>query len=458
MSKITALSAASTQRIDAEYFRKQYLRDASVIAKRPDDFCRTSDLGIDVDASAFYPSIEEQYGLGNLPFLRVGDVDGFIDSDRCIRIPDELTERFPTLCRVRAGDILFTKGGAIDRVGLVSSEAAVSRDLIFLTTSKLTVVDRQFLFAYFCTPLFKRMLVRSSSQTTQPHLTITLVRELPLFKGSRKLKETVSRLVSDAFSAKTCATRYLDEGENALRQALGIESWSPPEPLSYISTLSALSAAGRWDSQFHSPKVDDVLARLAKNFDLVPIGSLGEVTNGNPVAYSETGTIPIIRSGDLIDIDDDSRFLRTTRDQDYFELRRGDVLISSIGFGSIGKVQVFDKSGTFGTVSEVTVIRQDKFDPYFLAAYLRSQPGQLQIDRWITGATGQLHLYPRDVKRIQVPLVSRTIQAACRKAAEDARAYKKRAESLLDAAKRAIGIAIEDSEEAALRHLKDAGE
>jgi type I restriction enzyme M protein len=253
------------------------------------------------------------------------------------------------------------------------------------------------------------------------------------------------------------AKKHSSEAERVLLFNLGLANWSPPEPLNYSRKLSALSAAGRWDSQFHLPKVDDALTRLAKQFALISIGSLGEVTNGNPVSYSDAGAIPIVRSGDLVDIDDDARFLRTSDAQGYFELKRGDVLISSIGFGSIGKVQVFDKPGTFGTVSEVTVIRQDKLDPYFLAAYLRSQPGQLQIDRWITGATGQLHLYPRDVKRIQVPLASKKVQASCRRAAEDARESRKSAKSLLDAAKRAVEIAIEDSEKAALRFLEQSG-
>lgn len=104
------------------------------------------------------------------------------------------------------------------------------------------------------------------------------------------------------------------------------------------------------------------------------------------------------------------------------------------------------------------MIRQRKLDPYFLAAFLRSKPGQVQIDRWITGATGQLHLYPRDVRRIMVPIVDDNLQTAMRRAAENARRTGLRAAKLLELATRAVDVAIEQDESAALRLLNQSEE
>ena len=50
---------------------------------------------------------------------------------------------------------------------------------------------------------------------------------------------------------------------------------------------------------------------------------------------------PGVRSGDLADLDR-ADLLRTDPKNAAFRLKPGDVLISSIGFSSIGKVQVFD--------------------------------------------------------------------------------------------------------------------
>lgn len=93
------------------------------------------------NGSAFYPSIEPYYGTGNLPFLRVADVDGIIDYGKCVTIPEELTERFATLDVVDPGDIVLTKGGSVARVGFVTHRAAASRDLIFINSAKLPKIE-----------------------------------------------------------------------------------------------------------------------------------------------------------------------------------------------------------------------------------------------------------------------------------------------------------------------------
>jgi hypothetical protein len=105
----------------------------------------------------------------------------------------------------------------------------------------------------------------------------------------------------------------------------------------------------------------------------------------------------------------------------------------------------------------VTVIRQKTINPYYLAAFLRSIAGQLQIDQFITGATGQLHLYPRDVGKFWVPVTSVESQSKCEKIAIEAKNYRIRASQLLTTAKRAVEIAIEDSEAAALAWLSTIG-
>ena len=116
VAKSYAVEAASTKRLDPEYFQKRHLMDEKKIAACGSMFSSAGELGVSVDASAFYPSIEEYYGSGDLPFYRVGDVDGVIDEERSLRIPSELCDRFPTLKKVNPGDILFTKGGALSLI------------------------------------------------------------------------------------------------------------------------------------------------------------------------------------------------------------------------------------------------------------------------------------------------------------------------------------------------------
>ena len=166
----------------------------------------------------------------------------------------------------------------------------------------------------------------------------------------------------------------------------------------------------RLDAQFQDRAILKTVRKIRER-DFVTIGNLtGKSLRGKNVAYTEDGISPIVRSGDINQFFDSTNLLRSDETDEIFYLKNGDVLISSIGFGSIGKVQLYEHDERCGVVSEVTVIRQNQFEPAFVAAFLCSKFGQYQIERFITGATGQLHLYPSDVDRIVLPDCSKAFQ------------------------------------------------
>lgn len=273
---------------------------------------------------------------------------------------------------------------------------------------------------------------------------------------SVRLASAVERALRLAAQVRDKALATDQAAEFLINSVLGVAAWKMPLPLSYEQRNRDALDSGRLDAEFHRPKHDALKAEVASRFTLEVLA--GSVSKGFTVPYYEDGTLPIIRSGDLGSLDDESRFLRTRPDEDIFELEVGDVLISSIGFGSIGKVQVFDRAGRYGTVSEVTVVRQKRFNPYYLTAFLRSLAGQMQIERFITGATGQLHLYGRDVSKFWVPVIPGGAQLEFEQLAIAARQARLASCVLFEAAKRAVEIAIENSDAAALTLLSSAAE
>jgi len=74
----------------------------------------------------------------------------------------------------------------------------------------------------------------------------------------------------------------------------------------------------------------------------------------------------------------------------------------------------------------------------------------------ITGATGQLHLYKRDVRKFFVPIIPDPEQKRFETLTREVAAARARARALLNKAKHAVEIAIEGSEAAALRYLKES--
>ena len=69
----------TTLRFDSDYYKKEYLEIEQFICKNRDKFVTIESQGLQVDASAFYPSLEPYYNTGTIPFVRVADVKDQID-------------------------------------------------------------------------------------------------------------------------------------------------------------------------------------------------------------------------------------------------------------------------------------------------------------------------------------------------------------------------------------------
>lgn len=99
----------TTLRFDSDYYKKEYLEIEQFICKNRDKFVTIESQGLQVDASAFYPSLEPYYNTGTIPFVRVADVKDQIEYNACVNIP-EMGEEFRTLHMCYPGDVVLTKG------------------------------------------------------------------------------------------------------------------------------------------------------------------------------------------------------------------------------------------------------------------------------------------------------------------------------------------------------------
>lgn len=453
---------ASTFRIDPEYFQRIHLADTKRVQLHADRYVTFSDLGLTVDASAFYPSIEEYYGTGDLPFLRVADVDDVIDFEKCTTVPGRLCNEFPTLRRVNNGDVVFTKGGSVARIGLVTKSAAASRDLIFLNTSKLSSDDQKFLYVYFQTDFFNRLLLRSSSQTAQPHLTITLVRDLPIFVAGIEFKARCAEVVRNAYRQRDSAIAGFQQAEQALLRALGLQNWCPPQPLTYACRSSDVFAAERLDADFFAPKYEVMIARMATCGECVNLGSLLEVNQrGKQPIYSETG-LPVVNSKHVLKnevrLNENNAF--ATAVDGAMKIENGDVLMNGTGVGTIGRAAAYLHDATALPDNHVTILRPHAgaIDPIYLSVYLNTIAGQWQVEKYLRGSSGQIEVYPIDIAQFKICLAPQALQQEIRGLILSAFAARHKANSLLDIAKQSVGVAIERGEAAAMKLLSKSME
>lgn len=162
----------------------------------------------------------------------------------------------------------------------------------------------------------------------------------------------------------------------------------------------------RLDSEFYLKKYIEYQSKIEK-ISNIRLNESASIDRGvTPKKYGDYQH-PVIRSGDLTPNFPIKENLLKTKAEFLYRIHPNDILISSIGKGSIGKVRLFlETDCSYSTVSEVTVLRNAKINPFYLSFYLQTKFGQAFIEKNITGSSGQLHLNTGNIQDIIVPLFS----------------------------------------------------
>lgn len=169
----------------------------------------------------------------------------------------------------------------------------------------------------------------------------------------------------------------------------------------------------RVDAYFYQPKFKKLYEILKRgNYKIVKLSDLfdGDLVKGIlPNSEEKDGDINVVQISNIgrdgvIDISD----CITAKREIYREkhiLKPNDILLVITG-ATIGKIGFWrEESSNYYLGGDVVKFKvKSGFDPIFVWSYLRSEFGQNQILRHITGATNK-HLAPEDLAGIQIPLL-----------------------------------------------------
>ena len=227
-----------------------------------------------------------------------------------------------------------------------------------------------------------------------------------------------------------------------------------PEGLQY-SWTNDISDSIRIDPWFYAPfflKYDDLIRSQLKKYKgskIFQIGDVGNVEYGHmpleDYVDSSSGH-PFIRvtnlKGDLIIDDTDLKFIRkdSVKKESHF-LKKNDILVVQNGFSTGKTGYVSKKYRNFVYPSFVLKIDEiDKcVDPAYLAAYLNSKIGQLQIRRGISVASVHPNTTKRNIEEIEVFLPPLKYQKAFGNIVRSGESCREISEQILIKAKNILG-------------------
>lgn len=438
-------------RIDAEYFGKEVLaamhRLQSIKAKALDELAYITD-GIHT----------------SLPFVEGGAVrvlsakhpkDNYIASGPFECVTGEFHAQNPRTA-LRRNDVL------ISTVGTIGNAAVVTDDVLPANSDRHVGIIRvraeappPFFLSTFLVSRFGRIQsVRETTGNVQPNLFISKIGRLLIPRFTPDFELRIARQVEDAYRCRKQSVDLLADAEQTLLHALDLDTWTPPEALSYVRSSRDAFAAGRLDAQFFAPRVEQLLARLGRDglrlgdvaparherfepsgaghFDYIEIGSLG----ADGTAATERVTMTEAPS-------------RATQ-----HVRNGDVITSTVR--PIRRLSALITPNQDGAVcsSGFVVLQPRSISGEVLLTYLRL-PLVCELMDLHTSATMYPAISESDLLALPIPAISSSVQTQIQEAVCRSAQARHRATLFLDAAKRAVEIAIEESESEAIKFLED---
>ena len=308
------------------------------------------------------------------------------------------------------------------------------------------------LFAFLAGQYGQRQIQRLARPTGQYNLNLQEVSSLHAPRFSVNLSQAIRQITVDSLLGAESAMDLQIDAEKTLLRTLGLENWRPPEPLTYTRPSRDAFAAGRLDAEYFAPRVAELLNHLKR--DALTIGDMAPARHER-FSPGATGSFNYIEIGG---VRSDGTAVSESVPQDDAPsratsiVREGDVITSTVR--PIRRLSALIDPEQDGHVcsSGFVVLQPTAMPAEVLLTYLRLPPVCELMDVHTSAS-----LYPAiselDLLAIPIQRIDTATQTQVVDSVRAAQAGRRRAAELLDAAKRSVEIAIEDSEAAALHYL-----
>ncbi len=406
----------------------------------------------------------------SLPFVADGEVkvlsakhpkENYVDRNQFETVTASFHAANPRTA-LRENDVL------ISTVGTIGNSAVVTADLLPANSDRHVGIIRldksamsPYLLSTFLLGRYGR--IQSSRETTgsvQPNLFISKICRLLIPRFSERFEDDISTSVQRAYQLREKSAKQFEQAEAFLFGALGLENWQAPEQSSYVRNSRDAFAAGRVDAEYFHPARTEALAKLDALSDC-RVGDLFDSIRKLWQPNSDSGSAAV-RNYDLNDalspfLDEskeatDRKTIASTKKV----IRTGDLVVSRLR-SYLKEIAIVQSSGSIPMVAstEFIVLRPKKsgsLPAEALMIYLRSELPQIVL-KWSQDGSNHPRFDEKELLRLPIPKVLIQQAGEYVAAVRAAISLLKQASHLLDAAKRAVEIAIEDSEAAALEYL-----
>jgi len=366
---------------------------------------------------------------------------------------------------IRPGDILFAAVGAtIGQVAIVQD--SIKEGNINQNIARVRILDSStnpyYVGLFFLSKYGQLQIFRFVTGNAQAYLNSFQIGSFKIPVLSKQIQDELGLCFKKVEDFVENSYSLYSQAETLLLEELGLKDFKPKYKKTYTAKLSDAFSAHRIDAEYFQPAYEEVIEKLRENnIELKPLRkfilSIQKGIEPGSENYRDEGK-PFIRVSNL------SKYGFTDRDQKYlseelyqqlretYEPKRGDFLLTKDATPGIAYVVKEQIEGIISSGILRLQINDIEINKEYLALCINSIVGRMQIERDCGGSV-ILHWKPEQVKRLQIPILPLEIQQEIASLVQQSHEARKKAKELLELAKRAVEIAIEEGEEKAINFL-----
>ena len=365
--------------------------------------------------------------------------------------------------RVIRGEILLEVKGNVQKVAIVPDDFP-EKVLISGTLYKFIVndnVNKYFIVVYLSCRFGQKLKTRLISNIATPFISKSELYEIPIPLLDSVFQNKIEEIYLYLLDLRRKSTKLFEQAKTLLLSELGLTNWQPKHQPTFVKNYSDTQKADRIDAEYYQPKYEEIIKAI-KSY------SGGWDTLGNLVAIKkcvEVGSdqyldegIPFVRVSNISPYEiTEEKYIseKLYAEIDQNQPKKGEVLFSKDGSPGIAHYlnerprKMIPSSGILRLKA-----RSQKTNNEYLTLVLNSILVKEQINRDVGGSI-ILHWRPDQVKDTVIPILEEAKQSEIQQKVIESFNLRKQSKHLLESAKRAVEIAIEEDEKTAIDWLKN---
>jgi restriction endonuclease S subunit len=441
-------------RIDANTYKKDYLKSDKYI--RSKSFSTIEDISYSVQNFGAYSLCSYiKFNDNGIPFLMTENIrHNYIDWN-IKRFIDNESHKMLYKSHCTKGQVLVTMAGEyLGRVAVYEKDFISSSNQAIAKISLKPEVNPYIISSFLNSKHGQNQIHRFKTITGQPNINMALIKSLIIPDFSDSFGKTIERLVKKSSFSRDLASDTYFKAETLLLETLGLKDFKPSrEKVNIKNFKESFLTSGRLDAEYYQLKYEEIIDKIKKTkyAKLSELVSISKSIEPGSKAYSDEG-LPFLRVADYnkFGMNKPDKNLGAEYCSENFDLiktlkpKKDTILFSKDG--SVGTALVINEDLdliTSGAILHLKVKDNKEVLPQYLALALNSIAVQMQAER-DAGGSIILHWRPDEIKEVVVPIIDYLIQEQISELVQESFRLKSQSEHLLEVAKRAVEIAIEE--------------